>query len=113
MVRAGAQKVSSKMFTVDGVPAYEFIQRVGKTPYATVTVFHQIIANKKIYIFSSAIMGGDASQDSEMQEGLASFHFLQTPKPPSSFGFGSLGVKVAILGVIIAGVFVVIRSRRA
>ncbi|HEY1719019.1 MAG TPA: hypothetical protein VGH42_12100, partial [Verrucomicrobiae bacterium] len=110
MIQAGAQKVSSKMFTVDGVPAYEFIQRVGKAPYATVTVFHEIVANNKLYNLQSAIMGGDASQDSEMQEGLASFHFLQQPKPSM---VGSLGVKLTVVGIIMAGiVFWVIRSRK-
>lgn len=110
MNKAVAQKVSSKMFTVDGVPAYEFIQRVGKAPYATVTVFHEIVANNKLYTLGSTIAGGDSSQDSEMQDGLASFHFLQQPKP-SRFNF--FGVKLTVAGVIVAGiVFWVIRSRK-
>jgi hypothetical protein len=111
--RAGAQKISSKMFTIDGVPAYEIVQRIGKPPYATVMVDRQIIADGKFYGFHASVMGGDAAADSEMQDGLASFHFLHPPKPPGSFGFGSLGVKIAILGVIIVGVFLVVRSRRA
>jgi hypothetical protein len=110
MIRAGAQKVSSRMFTVDGIPAYEFIQSVGKTPYATVTVIHEIVANNKFYTLQSAIIGGDASQDPEMQAGLASFHFLQQPKPSI---VGSLGVKLTVVGIIIVGiVFWLIRSQR-
>jgi hypothetical protein len=110
MIQAGAQKVSGKIFTVDGVPAYEFIQRVGKSPYATVTVLHEIIANNKLYTLGSMIAGGDASQDSEMQEGLASFHFLQQPKPSV---VGSLGMKLTVVEIIIAGiVFWFIRSRK-
>lgn len=111
--RAGAQKVSSKMFAIDGVPAYEIVQRIGKPPYASVMADHLIIADGKFYTFHASVIGGDASKDSEMQDGLASFHFLHPPKPPGSFGFGSPGVKIAILGVIIVGVFVVVRSRRA
>jgi hypothetical protein len=111
--RAGAQKVSSKMFAIDGVPAYEIVQRIGKPPYATVMVDHQIIAEGKLYAFHASIMGGDATADSEMQDGLASFHFLRPPKPPSSFGSGALGVKLAVLGIIVIGVFLVVRSRKA
>jgi hypothetical protein len=105
--------VSSKIFTIDGVPAYEDIQRLGEAPIASVKVEHQIIAGGRLYSLDSVIFGGDATQDSELQAGLASFHFLHQPKPPGKFGFGSLGVKLAILGVIIVSIFLVIRSRRA
>jgi hypothetical protein len=46
--RAGAEKVSSKMFAIDGVPAYEIVQRIGKSPFATVMIDHQIIANNRV-----------------------------------------------------------------
>ena len=105
--------VSSRVFTNDGVPAYENIQRIGKAPVASVKVEHQIFAEGRLYQLDSVVIGGDATQDSEMQAGLASFHFLHAPKRSGVFGFGSLGVSVAILGVIIAGVLLAIRSRRA
>ncbi len=105
--------VSSKVFTIDGVPAYENIQRIGKAPNASVKVEHQMFADGRLYQLDLMALGGDATQDSDMQAGLASFHFLHQPKPPSIFGFGSLAVKLAILGVIVAGIFFVVRSRRA
>jgi hypothetical protein len=107
------QLVSSRVFTIDGAPAYENIQRTGEAPNASVQVEHQMFADGRLYMLSTVFIGGDATQDSEMQAGLASFHFLHQPKPPGIFGFGSLGVKLAILGVVIVGVFLVIRSRRA
>ena len=114
--KAGAQIVSSRNFMIDGVPAYENVFRVGKTPYASSFVVHQIIADNKFYSLQSGYMGGDAAQDSGMQEALASFHFLQPPKPskPSgSGGFASHGARLVVLGIIVAGiVFGVIRSRK-
>jgi len=111
--KAGAQKVSSKMFVIGGVPAYEIVQRIGKPPFATVMEDHQVIADGKLYEFHASIMGGDVTADSEMQEGLASFHFLVPPKPPRSFSFGSIGMMIAISGAIIVGAFFVVRSRKA
>ena len=109
LLKAGLKKISSRMFTIDGVPAYEIIQRSGKAQYASVMVDHQIIANSKLYGLHASVMGGDATRDSEMQAGLASFHFLQQPKPSR---VGSLGVKLTVVGIIIAGiVFFVVRSR--
>ena len=113
MLKAGSQKVSSTNFTVDGVPAYETIHSIGKAPFASSFIVHSMIANHKLYHLQAMHGGGDVTQDSDMLEAFASFHFLQPPKPPGSFGFGSLGVKIAILGIIIVAVFLVIRSRRA
>jgi hypothetical protein len=107
------QLISSKVFSIDGVPAYENIQRLGKAPIASVEVEHQVIADRRFYDLTSVVFGGDATQDSEMQAGLASFHFLHQPKPPGIFGFGPLRVKLVILVVIIVVVFLVIRGRRA
>lgn len=102
--RAGAQKISSRTFAIDGVPAYEIVQRIGHPPFATVTADHMIIAEGKLYTFHTSVLGGDASADPEMQDGLASFHFLHPPRPQSSFGLGLLGVTLVILGVVIVGV---------
>ena len=107
------QLVSSRVFTIDGVPAYENIQRLGEASIVSMEVEHQIFADGRLYGLSTVFIGGDATQDSELQAGLASFHFLHKQKPPGIFGFASLGVKLAILGVIIFIVFLVIRSRRA
>jgi hypothetical protein len=107
--------ISSKVFTIDGAPAYENIQRLGEGSIASVQVEHQIFADGRLYMLSTVVIGGDATQDPELQEGLASFHFLHAPKPPGWFGFGgfgSLGVKIAILGVVIVGVFLAIQSRK-
>jgi hypothetical protein len=110
------QLVSSRIFTIDGVPAYENIQCFGEAPFASVQVEHQIFPDGKLYGLTSMFIGGDATQDSELQESLASFHFLHTPTPPGSFGlggFGSIGVKLAIVGIIIAGiVFWAIQRRK-
>jgi predicted Zn-dependent protease len=110
MLKAGSPKVSSKNFTIDGVPAYETIHSIGKTPFESSLVIHQIIANHKLYNLQAMHGGGDVTQDSDIQGGLASFHFLQPPKP-SRFNF--LGVKLIVVGIIIAGItFWVIRSRK-
>jgi hypothetical protein len=119
LLKVGCQKVSSRNFTIDGVSAYETIQRVGKlhthreVPFASLMVEHLIIANGRFYNLSYiSDISGDATQASKMQERLASFHFLQPPKL-SAGRFGSLGLKLAIPGVIIAGiVFMVLRSRK-
>ena len=106
------QLVSSKIFTIDGAPAYENIQRLGEGSIASVQVEHQIFADGRLYMFSTVVFGGDATQDSEMQQGLASFHFLHPPKI-SAGRFGFLGVKLTVVGIIIAGIiFWVIRSQR-
>jgi len=110
------QLVSSKVFTIDGAPAYENIQRLGTVSIASVKVEHQIFADGRLYGLDTLVIGGDATQDSDLQEALNSFHFLHTPKPSGSFGFGgfgSLGVKLAIIGIIIAGiVFWAIQRRK-
>jgi hypothetical protein len=109
-LKTGTEKISSRNFTIDGIPAYETVQRIGKVPYATTFIFRIIIANHKFYHLSAMHGGGDVTQDAEMLEGLASFHFLQPPKP-SRFNF--LGVKLTVAGIIIIGiVFWVIRSRK-
>jgi hypothetical protein len=60
-VQAGSQKVSSKNFTIDGVPAYEIILSIGKAPFATTFVNHLIIADGKLYSLQGMHMGGDVS----------------------------------------------------
>ncbi|MGO9586819.1 MAG: hypothetical protein ACLP2Y_11545 [Limisphaerales bacterium] len=110
MFKAGSEKVSSTNFTIDGVPAFETVQRIGKAPFASLFIYRSIIANHKLYFLAASCMNGDPTQDSEIQKCLASFHFLQPPKP-SRFGF--LGVKLAVIGIVLAGtVFWVIRSRK-
>jgi hypothetical protein len=106
------QLVSSKVFTIDGAPAYENIQRMGEGSIASVQVEHQIFADGRLYMLSTVVIGGDATQDSELQAGLASFHFLHPPKI-SGGRFGFLGVKLTVVGIIIAGIaFLVVRSRK-
>jgi len=110
MLKAGSEKVSSTNFIINGVPAYETVQRIGKAPFASLFIYRSIIANNKLYFLGASYMNGDPTQDSEIQECLASFHFLQPPKP-SRFSF--LGVKLTVLGIIMAGIaFLVIRSRK-
>ncbi len=109
-LKAGSEKVSSKNFAIDGIPAHEIVYRVGKAPFASWFVDYIIIANNKLYFLGAGYAGGDVTQDSEIQGGLASFHFLQQPK---SSRIGSLGVKLTVVGIIIIGiVFWVIRSRK-
>lgn len=109
-LKTGSTKISSRNFTIDGVPAYDTVQQIGKPPFATTFVFRLIIANNKFYHLSAMHGGGDVTQDSDMQEALASFHFLQPPKP-SRFGF--IGVKWTIFGIIMVGiVFWMTRSRK-
>jgi len=111
LLKGGAQNVSSKNITIDGVPAFETVYCVGKTPYATSFDDYQIIINNKLYFLAGSASYGDGTQDSEIKEMLASFHFLQPPKPSR---FGSLGVKLAVAAIIVAGItFWVIRSRKA
>jgi hypothetical protein len=108
------QLVSSRIFTNDGVQVYENIQRIGEGSAASVKVERQILADGRFYSLTAVRFGGDATQDPEIQAALTSFHFLHAPKPPSSFGFGGLGLLgvVAILGVIGIGVFLAVRSRQ-
>ena len=109
------QLISSRMFTIDGVPAYENIQRIGEGAAASVKIERQILPDGRFYVLSAVMLGGDATLDPEIQAALTSFHFLHAPKPPGSFafgGFGLLGV-VAVLAVIIIGAFLVLRSRKA
>lgn len=113
-LQAGSQKVSSRTFAIDGVPAYEIILSIGKAPFASSFVNHVIIADGKLYSLQGMHMGGDVTRDSDIQGGLASFHFLQPPKPSASSRFGSLGLKLAILGIIIVGLlFWMVRKRAA
>jgi len=106
------QLISSKVFTIDGAPAYENIQRLGEGSIASIQVEHQIFADGRLYMLSTVVIGGDATQDSELQAGLASFHFLHPPKI-SAGRFGFLGVKLTIVGIILVGtIFWVIRSQR-
>ena len=83
LFKAGSKKVSSRNFTIDGVPAYETIHIIGKPPFASTFVTHLTIANNKLYNLQATHIGGDVTRDAEIQEGLVSFHFLQRPKPSS------------------------------
>jgi len=104
------QLVSSRIFTIDGVPAYENIQRLGEAPVASVTIDRQIIADGKFYDLESDVPGGDATQDSEMQEALTSFHFLTQPKHSR---LASAGVMFAVFGIIAAGIFALLTRNRS
>lgn len=112
--QAGAQKVSSRTFKIDGVPAYELLLSIGKAPYSSTFLNRAIIADGKLYSLGAMHGGSSVMQDADIQAGLASFHFLQPPKPPASSRFGSLGLMLAIAGVIIVALlFWVVRKRAA
>lgn len=113
--RAGSHQVSSKSFTVDGVPAYETVQSVGKAPYASSYIVHSMTANRKLYQLQAMHSGGDVTRDVDIQEALTSFHFLRPliPSPPSGSKSGSPGLKLAMLGVIIVVLIFGILRRRA
>jgi hypothetical protein len=112
-IKAGCTKVSSRSFLIDGIPAYEIVQSMGKAPFASSYVDHIIVANKKLYNLEALHIGGDVTQDSDVQEVLASFHFLRPPKPPSSSSFGRFGFwGITLAGIaIVVIVFLVIRKR--
>jgi hypothetical protein len=86
-IKVGCTKVSSRSFSIDGILAYEIVQSMGKIPFASSYVDHIVIANKKLYNLEALHIGGDVVQDSDVQEGLASFHFLQPPKTTKFFQF--------------------------
>lgn len=112
LTQAGSQIVSSTNFTVDGVPAHETVYTIGKVPFASSSATLLTVADSKLYELGGMHSGGDVTRDSDVQEAFASFHFLQPPKPSASSKFGSLGLKLAIPGVIIVGVlFWVVRKR--
>jgi hypothetical protein len=111
MSQAGAQTVSSTNLTLDGVPAYEAIQTIGKAPFASSLVILMTVADGKYYHLQGMHSGGDVTHDSDIQEAFASFHFLQPPKLSASPRFGS-GLILAVAGIIIVGLlFWVIRKR--
>jgi hypothetical protein len=43
-LKVGCTKISSRIFTIDGIPAYEIVQQIGKAPFASSYVDHIIIA---------------------------------------------------------------------
>jgi predicted Zn-dependent protease len=109
LLKTGAQNISSKNITIDEVPAFETVYCLGKAPYATSFDVYQTIINNKLYYLGGAASYGDGTQDSEIKGVLASFHFLQQPKPSR---IGSFGVKLTVVGFIMVGIaFWVIRSR--
>ena len=105
------QLLSSRVFTNDGVQVYENIQRLGEAAAASVQIERQILADGRFYTLSAMVIGGDATQDPEIQAALTSFHFLHAPKPGGAFGFGLAGT-LAVLAVIIVVVFFAVRSRK-
>jgi hypothetical protein len=114
LTHAGSQIVSSTNLTVDGVSAHETVYTIGKAPFASSSATLLTVADGKLYELGGMHSGGDVTRDSDIQEALASFHLLQPPKPSASSKFGSLGLKLAIPGVIIVGVlFWLIRKRTA
>jgi hypothetical protein len=114
LTQAGSQIVSSTNLSVDGVSAHETVYTIGKTPFASSSATVLTVADGKLYELGGMHSGGDVTRDSDMLEALASFRFLQPPKPPASSKFGSLGLKLTILGVFIVGVlFWVVRKRAA
>lgn len=112
LLQAGSQKVSSTNFMVDGIPAYEAMNSIGKAPFASSFVTFLIIADGKLYSLQGMHMGGDVTQDSDIQAALAGFHFLQPPKLSASSRFSLM---LAIPGILaIAGfLFWVVRKRVA
>ncbi len=114
MSQAGAQTVSSTNLTLDGVPAYETVQTIGKAPFASSLVILMTVADGKYYHLQGMHSGGDVTRDSDIQGAFTSFHFLQPPKPPVSSKFDSLGLILVVAGVIVGGlVFWVVRKRAA
>ena len=114
LLQGGSERLSSRHFAVDGIPAYETVHRAGKPPFASSFVSHLIIAGDRLYTLQGMHIGGDVARASDLQQALASFHFLQPPSslPRSSTrGSGFLWV-VGIL--LCAGLlFWVLRRRSA
>jgi hypothetical protein len=113
LLQANSEKVSSRNFAIDGIPAYETIHRVGKAPFTSSFVNHLFIADGRLYSLQGICIGSDISHARGIQEGLASFRFLQPPKPPSSSGAGGFN-PMWIVGILIVGLlFWMLRKRTA
>jgi hypothetical protein len=113
LLQANSEKVSSRNFTIDGVPAYETIHRVGKAPFTSSFVNHLFIADGRLYSLQGIWIGGDISHARGIQEGLARFRFLQPPKPPSSSGAGGNGVLWVIVIILCVGIMSWVFRRRS
>ena len=104
-LKTGSREVSSTNFSVDEIPACKIVGWVGKSPFASSFIFQAMLADKKLYCLQASHFRGDISRDSDVQEAIASFHFLRSAKllNSSSFKFGSLGLKFAVPAVGITG----------
>lgn len=111
--KAGAQTVSSTNLTLDGVPAFETVQTIGKAPFASSFVILRTVADGKYYHLQGMNSGGDVTHDSDIKEAFASFHFLQPPKLSVASKFGSLGFMLPVGGVIVAGLLFWVARKRA
>lgn len=102
----GSERLSGKIVQTVGYPAYE---RRGTShakgpPQSTLMV--AIPTGDGIYLFEGLSSAGDAGEDAEIRQALATFHFLRPPPPARSafywLGYLSgLALGAGILGVVI------------
>ena len=103
---AGCREVSRTNFLIGRVLAYRLAGFVGKKkPSASAFIFQMMLADHRLYCLHGCHFGGDISEDSEIQEAIASFHFLRQPEPPQIFGLGRSNLlSLGALGIIALGI---------
>lgn len=80
--RAGMTIISSTNFTLaGGVPVYQTVQSMGNPPFLSTFLDKIISTDGQIYDIGALHIGGQVTEDADVERILASFHFLNAPAP--------------------------------
>ena len=101
----GSERLSGKIVQVAGYPAYERRGTSGAKDHPRSMFMIAMPTGDGIYLLEGLSSTGDAGEDAEIRQTLATFHFLRSPGPPRSAAYW-LGYLLGLVGIAVIVVLV-------